>query len=220
MSGLAVLLVGVSSWRSVIRLSCGVAVCLPSSFARRLVRFSSLRLVCRLVACPSCPAGCGGGACLLVPSCLFFSWGVAVRGAGASCRDCPSHLWLLFSCRVAWRRARIARRLVLSSRCSSRGAGRLLLLVLSRRLRMVGGSRLVVSGAGVCLPSLPSWDVAMPFSSSVFPLGSSSPVSCSRRHRSCLVSLARFETAGREARRRLLAWVSTCGSSCLVDECI
>ena len=73
-------------------MSCGVAVCLSLSFACRLVRFSSLRLVWRLVACPSCLAGWGGVACLL------FSSG------------------LLFSCRRAWRsfssRSRLVERLV------------------------------------------------------------------------------------------------------------
>lgn len=171
-SGLVVLLVSSHRGRSVIRLSCVVAWCLPSSFACRLVHRLALRLVRRLVL--RCPCEPDFVACLLVSS------------------DCSS--------RLVWRG--VYSRLVVASRCSSRGAGRLLLLVLSRRWRMVGGSRLVVSGAGVCLPSLPSWDVAMPFSSSVFPLGSSSPVSCSRRHRSCLVPLARFETAGREAERR------------------
>lgn len=79
--GLAVLLVGVSSWRSVIRLSCGVAVCLPSSFACRLVRFSSFRLVWRLVACSpmSCWLGRRGVLARLIVV-------VAGHGAGSYCR--------------------------------------------------------------------------------------------------------------------------------------
>lgn len=57
----------------IIRLSCGVAVCLSSSFACRLVCFSSFRLDPRLVARSPCPSSLGGVACLLIPSCPFFS---------------------------------------------------------------------------------------------------------------------------------------------------
>ena len=89
----------------VIRFSCGVAVCLSSSFACRLVRFSSLRLVWRLV-------------------CLFYH-ALRVRAAWRACsshRVCSSRgggrcrSWcrgvlpclpvssdLLFSCRRSWR---------------------------------------------------------------------------------------------------------------------
>lgn len=94
---LAVLLVGVSSWfRGVIRSSCGVAVCLPSSFACRLVRFSSLRLVWRLVAHSPCPAGSGGAACLLISSwsyCSRGAWLVVVLGHLVVL--VPSHLIVL-----------------------------------------------------------------------------------------------------------------------------
>lgn len=91
--------------RDGIHLSCSVAWCLASSFAYRLVRFSSCRLV---------------GVSLLVSHVL--------RGPVAW-RACPSRLWLLFSCRGAKRSSRLA----VASRCSSRGAGRVWRLVLSRR---------------------------------------------------------------------------------------
>lgn len=92
-SGLVVLFVGVSSWRRrhsfVLRRGGMLALILcpsPPSASRPFVSYGVSLLV------PPCPAGWGGGACLLIQSGSFFSCSVACRGAGASCRACPPRL--------------------------------------------------------------------------------------------------------------------------------
>ena len=93
-SGLAVLLVGVSSWRrrhSFVLRRGGVLVLILCLSSRPLLVPPSC-VASRLLVLP-CPAGSGSVACLLVPSCLFFSWGGVVgHGAGVSCRACLSRL--------------------------------------------------------------------------------------------------------------------------------
>lgn len=78
----------------VIRFSCGVAVCLSSSFACRLVRFSSLRLVWRLVCLfyHALRVRAAWRACSSHRVCSSRGGGVVGHGAGVSCRACLSRL--------------------------------------------------------------------------------------------------------------------------------
>lgn len=219
--GLAVLPVDVSSWRGVIRLSCGVASCLPLSFACRLARFSSFRLVWRLVARSPCPAGLCAVACLFVSS-----WSCCSRGA-----------WLV----VVPGRLAVLTRLV--SGCSSRLVGRGVMFVSYGvsfpRLGERGGfgfsfypgggggaAALVLSAPGrdACLSSLSSGGrcgdtvlvIGVP-SCYLSSYGCGSIGSVGRSY--SLVSIARLEATGRGRDGGLLG-LSACGSSCLVNECI
>ena len=104
-SGLAVLLVGVSSWRrrhSFFLRRGGVLVLILCLSSRPLLVPPSC-VASRLLVLP-CPAGSGSVACLLVPSCLFFSWGGRCRSWCRGVLPCfPVSSDLLFSCRRSWR---------------------------------------------------------------------------------------------------------------------
>lgn len=241
-SGLVVLFVGVSSWRRshsfVLRRGGMLALILcpsPPSASRPFVSYGVSLLV------PPCPAGWGGGACLLIQSGSFFSCSVACRGAGASCRACPPRL-ICSSC--AFGRGVsflcLGERLVgvsSSMMCPLRWRGVLAVPWASSRLIVSWSGEASASrfssrrgaderwfpscrlGAGACSDAV--GDGAMLFSSSAFPIWFivacfSFPVAIA------LASCRSFDSrrAGREAGRRLLAWILWRGSSCLVDGCI
>lgn len=80
----------------------GGVLALILRLSSRLLLVSPSRVASRLLVLP-CPAGSGSVACLLVPSCLFFSCGVVCRCSGASYRACSSRLIaLLVSSAVAF----------------------------------------------------------------------------------------------------------------------
>lgn len=140
------------------------------------VRFSSLRLVWRLVARSPMSCGLGWRGVLAVPwasSRLIVSWSGEASASRFSSRRGADERWFP-SCRL---------------------------------------------GAGACSDAV--GDGAMLFSSSAFPIWFivacfSFPVAIA------LASCRSFDSrrAGREAGRRLLAWILWRGSSCLVDGCI
>ena len=157
---------------------------LASSFACRLVRFSSLRLVWRLVVCSSCPAGWGGVACLLVSSWSFFSCCVAGRPFSSRAAS-RSRLVVASRWRIVIGDLPVA---VALHACGSPGL-RLVSRLVERggfgfsyyhRREWIGdGSRLAVSGPVLaCL--LRRRGRAMPFSSSEFPPAPYRPMAAGR----------------------------------------
>lgn len=205
-----------SSWCSLVAMgvSCGSArwrlVVVPGRHSFILRRGGVLALILRLSSCsllvpPSrvasrllvlpCPAGSGSVACLLVPSCLFFSWG------GGRCRSwcrgvlpCfPVSSDLLFSCRRSWRSFSSRRGVsslvswsgeALASRLILGGSGWAAVLVLPSRARCL--LTFMPSGMGRCrsrhrrsnplLIVLWLWGMCSVW---YLPFSSSSPASCS-----------------------------------------
>lgn len=82
-----------------------------------------------------------------------------------------------------------------------------------------GGNAVLIIGVPAC--SLSSYGCGAWGRAAPPPFGSSSPVSCPRGCRSCLVPFIRFEADGTEGGAAgALAWILWRGSSCLVDGCI
>lgn len=205
------------------------------------VRFSSLRLVWRLVARSPMSCGLGWRGVLAHP----IGFVLLVQRGVPWCRGVlpclPASSDLLFLCLRARRLvSRLGERLVgvsSSMMCPLRWRGVLAVPWASSRLIVSWSGEASASrfssrrgaderwfpscrlGAGACSDAV--GDGAMLFSSSAFPIWFivacfSFPVAIA------LASCRSFDSrrAGREAGRRLLAWILWRGSSCLVDGCI